>query len=71
MLFGTEKRLATAPKSLEVEYKDNVINATTSYKYLGIKLVTTITMQEHFNATYKKASSQLAFVVKAEISHNG
>ena len=62
MLFGTAKRLATAPKSLELKYKVKIINATTSYKYLGVKLESTMTMQEHFNSTYKKASSRLTLL---------
>ena len=37
MLFGTAKRMATSPKSLEVKYQDNILYATTSYKYLGVK----------------------------------
>ena len=55
VLFGTAQRLATALKSLEVKYQDNIINATTSYKYLSLKLDSTMTMQENFNSTYKKA----------------
>ena len=69
MLFGTAKRLATAPKSLKVKLQNNILNATTSYKYLGVKLNSRMTMQDHFNSTYKKASFD--FVVKTEISHNG
>ena len=56
MLFGTAKRLATTAKSLEVKYKKKSINGTTSYKYLGVKLDPTMTMQEHFNSTYKRAT---------------
>ena len=64
MLFGTAKRMAASPKSLEVKYQDNIINATTSYKYLGVKLDSTMTMQEHFNSRCEKASSQLTLLSK-------
>ena len=64
MLFGTAKRLATAPKSLDVKYQDNIINATTSYKCLGVKLNSTVAMQEHFNSTCNKAPSRLALLSK-------
>ena len=64
MLFGTAKRLATTGKSLKVKYKEKSINVTTSYKYLGVKLDPTMTMQEHFNSTYKRASSRLSLLSK-------
>ena len=64
MLFGTAKRLATTAKSLEVKYKEKSINFTTSYKYLVVKLDPTMTMQEHFNSTYKRASSRLSLLSK-------
>ena len=64
MLFGTAKRYATTAKSFEVKYKEKPINVTTSYKYLGVKLDPTMTMQEHFNSTYKRASSRLSLLSK-------
>ena len=64
MLFGTAKRLATIAKSLEVKYKEKSINVVTFYKYLGVKLDPTMTMQEHFNSTYKRASSRLSLLSK-------
>ena len=35
-----------------------------SYKRLGVQMDSTITMQEHFNSTYKKASSRLTLLSK-------
>ena len=64
MPFGTAKRLVTIAKSLEVKYKEKSINVATSYKYLGVKLDPTMTMQEHFNFTYKRASSRLSLLSK-------
>ena len=64
MLFGIVKRLATALESLEVKYQDTCRSATLSYKYLGIKSDSTMTMQESFNFTYRKASSQLPLLSK-------
>ena len=62
MLFGTARKLATTPKRWEVEHKERFINATTSHKYLGVQLDSTVTMQEHFTSTYRKVSSRLTFL---------
>lgn len=35
MLFGTPKRIATQPRSLQVKYKNQLIHNTNSYTYLG------------------------------------
>ena len=58
MLFGAAKRLATVPRSLEIKYRDKIINATTYYKCLSVKLDSTvIIMQEYSDSTFKQASS--------------
>ena len=64
MVFGTGKKLSTTPTVLEVKYKDNIINVTTSYKYLGVKLDQTLSLNEHFESSYKKASSRLFLLAK-------
>jgi len=57
MLFGTRQKIKN--KSLEITYKDQEINHTTSYKYLGVKLDQTVLLNDHLNSTYKKAAGRL------------
>ena len=64
MLFGTAKRLSSVPRSLEVKYQQTSINVTTSYKYLGVVIDPTLTLNENFNRTYKKATSRLRLLSK-------
>ena len=64
MLIGTAKRLAAAPRSLEVKYNQNLINVTTTYKYLGVEIDHTLTLNDHFNRSYKKATTRLLFLSK-------
>ena len=57
MLFGTKQKIKE--KRLDVTYRDQTINNTTVYKYLGVKLDQTLLLNDHLNSTYKKASSRL------------
>ena len=52
--FGKGKIEAITEK-LEVSYREIVINARSSYKYLGVQIDSTIVMQEHFTTIYTKA----------------
>ena len=42
MLMGTSKRLSKVDKDLEIYYRETKINTTTSYKYLGTFLDSTL-----------------------------
>ena len=57
MLFGTKQKIKE--KRLDVTYRDQTINNTTVYKYLGVKLDQTLLLNDHLNSTYKKASGRL------------
>ena len=46
-------------KNFDVTYRDQTINNTTVYKYLGVKLDQTLLLNDHLNSTYKKASGRL------------
>ena len=48
MLFGSSKCLSTVKKSLEVKFNNETIKVTTSYKYLGVELDPTLTLNQHF-----------------------
>jgi hypothetical protein len=68
MLFGTNKKRGN--KHLNVSYRDEPINETTSYKYLGILLDQSLTLSENFAQTYKKASSRLHLLHKLRVHVN-
>ena len=59
LVFGTNQRVAKIPKNLEVTYSHQVINVTTSYKYLGVELTSSLNLNSQFNGNYKKVSSRL------------
>ena len=59
MVFGTGKRLSAQPHLLRVEYKGQPINTTQSYKYLGYVLDPGLTLNENFEAAYKKAGNRV------------
>ena len=64
MVFGTSKKLATTSAVINVKYKDHSINVTTNYKYLGVNLDQTLSLNKHFDSSYKKASSRLRLLMK-------
>jgi len=55
MLFGTSQ-------SLDICYCFKKIANTVSYKYLGVKLDQTLSLSEHIDDVYKKASSRLYLI---------
>ena len=59
MLFGSSKRLKSSGNKLEITFADTLVNFVTSYKYLGITVDNTLTLNDNFNLSYKKASSRL------------
>ena len=64
MIFGTAKRLALNPRSLQLRYKDTIINNIDSYVYLGISLDTCLTLNTNVEQSYKRASSRLYLLSK-------
>ena len=64
MLFGSSKRLSTVKKSLEVKFNNETIKVTTSYKYLGVELDPALTLNQHFNNSYKKSTGRLHLLEK-------
>ena len=62
MLFGT-KKLANCDE-LNICYNGVKINNTTKYKYLGINVDNCVSLNDHFESTYKKMSGRLRLLSK-------
>jgi hypothetical protein len=63
-VFSTGKRLSAQPRQLRVEYRGQPINTTQSYKYLGYVLGPGLTLNENFEAAYKKAGNRVRLLSK-------
>ena len=59
MLFGTPQRLSRNKTPLKVFLRYQLINFTSTYKYLGIKLNNTVDTNLQFDSNYKRFSSRL------------
>ena len=59
LLFGTAKRLNGVKKSFEVEYRSEIINNVTEYKYLGNMVDDALTLTKDFDKKYRKASGRV------------
>ena len=68
MLFGTVKRLKLSRKKLEVTFFGKQINFVSNYKYLGVVINDTMTLNDKFNRTYKAASTRLQLLGKIKSS---
>ena len=64
MLFGTSKRLSKINQGLELFYREERINNTESYKYLGNTVDPTLTLNSDFDAKYKNASKRLKLMAR-------
>ena len=62
MLFGTRRKLKDL--KLNVSFHNKNVTETTQYKYLGIVLDQSLLLNNHFQKTYKKASSRLRLLSK-------
>ena len=58
MIFGTSNRVKKAA-SLNIQIKGTSVNQTSSYKYLGTHLDSTLALNGNFSSKYKKLSSRL------------
>lgn len=67
MLFGTAKRISTIPdesRFLKIYFNNSLINATSSYTYLGTVLDQHLGLGANFDKKYKRASSKLGVLRK-------
>ena len=63
MIFGTSIRVKKAAP-LNIQIKGTSLNQTSSYKYLGTHLDSTMALNANFNSKYKKLSSRLRLLSK-------
>ena len=64
MLFGTAKRLKSSGKRLEITFFAKQINFITNYKYPGVIIDNTMTLNDNFIRTYNAASTRLQLLGK-------
>ena len=65
MVFGTHPRLKKLQNDpIRIEHCGNMINSTTSYKYLGIQLTPSLNMTSHITDSIKKASTRICLLRK-------
>ena len=65
LLFGTSQRIAKQTEPFEIKLShQTVINNTTEYKYLGVRVDSSLNLNSNFNACYKKASGKLRLLAK-------
>ena len=57
MLFGTSQKVNN--HSLNIIHRFTKLSTTTAYKYLGIKLDQTLSLHDHIDSSYKKATGRL------------
>ncbi|PFX32846.1 putative RNA-directed DNA polymerase from transposon BS [Stylophora pistillata] len=59
MLFGTAKRINLQDKELKLSVNGTLINNTSTYKYLGVHLDSSLNLASHFDRIYKKAATRI------------
>ena len=64
LLFGTSQRIAKQSETFNVMYRGSNISNTTHYKYLGIELDSSLSLNSHFEKCYKRASGRLRLLAK-------
>ena len=64
MLFGTLRRLKSSRKKLEVTFFGKQINFVSNYKYRGVIIDDTMTLNDNFKRSYKAASTRLQLLGK-------
>ena len=64
MIFGTAKCLAILNRALKVKYQHHTVNITTSYRYFGVDIDSSLTFNNYFMTSYKKATGRLHLLNK-------
>ena len=55
LIFGTVHRLKRQSEEICVRYKGTKINSTTSYRYMGVQIDSTLNINTNFELCYKRA----------------
>ena len=63
-LFGTAQRIRKCTEPLRILHENGQINVTSTYKYLGVQLDSSLNLNGDFDAKYKKASGRLRLLAK-------
>ena len=64
LLFGTAQKIWKCTGPLYILHKDGQINITSTYKYLGVHLDSSLNLNSDFDAKYKKATGRLRLLAK-------
>ena len=64
MIFRTARRLAMLSRGLKVKYQHHIVNVTTSYRFLGVYIDPSLTFNDYFMTSYKKATVRLHLLNK-------
>ena len=64
LLFGTAQRIRKCTEPLCTLHENGQINITSTYKYLGVQLDSSLNLNSDFDAKYKKASGRLQLLPK-------
>jgi len=59
LLFGTAQRIQKCTEPLCISHENGQISITSTYKYLGVQLDSSLNLNSDFDAKYKKASGHL------------
>ena len=65
LLFGTSQRIAKESEPLKIKMLDQtVINNTTEYKYLGVRVDSSLNLNSNVHTCFKRASGRLQLLAK-------
>ena len=64
MIFGAAKCLAMLNRALKVKYQHHTVNISTSYRYFGVDIDSSLTFNNYFMILYKKATGCLHLLNK-------
>ena len=64
LVFGTPQRLKRQSGEICARYKGTKINTTSSYRYLGVEIDSTLNLNTNFELCYKRASGRLRLLSK-------
>ena len=68
MIFGTAKRLnALNGRQLALTLNETLINTTSSYKYFGVNVDSSLNLESHFDKMYKRAAGRFNLLRESDL----